>query len=250
MAHTTALSPSATRLGKAPFAHAGAIAAAAFFFAVLAVTAAAVAAAPGPAAPTQGDRLFLFGGDCPWNVSRWFAVDDRVRGGASVSTLTAVDGGVAAVFQGTLNTTALGGAGFASQRSLAEAGRPWNLTGYSGIEIVVLDADDRTYAFNLMNAVGQTFPNGTVQSSVEYKYSFNKTTAAFAPSASGFAVHRAPFSAFPATARGRVVPGAAPLDVAAIAAVSVMIESYFGAQASGGFALTVAAVAAYREEEE
>ncbi|OCF45286.1 hypothetical protein I317_00808 [Kwoniella heveanensis CBS 569] len=70
----------------------------------------------------------------PWNIHHWRAVDDRVRGGSSVSHLEEIDlphvvrgvddvgiekgkGGkaVGARFWGTLDTKTLGGAGFASQ---------------------------------------------------------------------------------------------------------------------------------------
>ncbi|CUA66619.1 hypothetical protein RSOLAG22IIIB_00060 [Rhizoctonia solani] len=51
----------------------------------------------------------------PWRISEWETVDDRIRGGKSISTLHE-RGGDGIWFCGTLDITALGGAGFASQR--------------------------------------------------------------------------------------------------------------------------------------
>ncbi|KAI9363480.1 complex I intermediate-associated protein 30-domain-containing protein [Zopfochytrium polystomum] len=202
--------------------------------------------------PWFGDRRYLFGGDAPWDVTRWSAVDDRVRGGASESRLTPLPNNVAVTFSGTLNTTVLGGAGFASQRTLAAC----NLTGYAGIEIVVLAVDERTYALNLFNAVGERFPNGTAKPSVEYKYSFSKRDAfdalprslADAGGSTGETLlFRAPFAtAFPPTVRGRAAPALPPLDPAHVVAASLMVQSYFGAQPEGPFEMTVAVVAAYK----
>ncbi|EIW72745.1 hypothetical protein TREMEDRAFT_58912 [Tremella mesenterica DSM 1558] len=86
-----------------------------------------------------------------WDFSHWHAVDDRVRGGSSISHLEpytlspsiaqSIDDekGSGARFHGTLDITTLGGAGFASQRCIFGPS-PLNLARhkYSGIILDVL----------------------------------------------------------------------------------------------------------------
>ncbi|KAL9033886.1 MAG: hypothetical protein Q9214_007298, partial [Letrouitia sp. 1 TL-2023] len=107
----------------------------------------------------------------PWLPPPWTTVDDRVRGGSSTSHLSSLPGNCA-VFHGQLDTTTLGGAGFASQFSpvdldrvvdvanssdLQVAGtqprrdiRPmWDLSEYGGLELCVLKMDTKTYTLIL-----------------------------------------------------------------------------------------------------
>jgi hypothetical protein len=95
----------------------------------------------------------LFGGKKPWDAADWTAQDDRLRGGSSVSNLTVSpippklqsanpegSGGVPgtlATFHGVLDTTTLGGAGFASQRTVGDDCK-WDLSDFEGIEIEVI----------------------------------------------------------------------------------------------------------------
>ncbi|TPX45496.1 hypothetical protein SeLEV6574_g03826 [Synchytrium endobioticum] len=82
------------------------------------------------------------------------------------------DGGVA-IFSGNLDVKALGGAGFASQRStLLPPGQFYDVSGYNAIAIHILRGDGREYAFNIKNIEGERTPDGRVNSSIEYKTTF------------------------------------------------------------------------------
>ena len=70
-------------------------------------------------------------------------MDDRVRGGSSVSYFEAVPNN-GALFSGNLDTTTLGGAGFASQFS-QDLGDGWDLSGYTGILLNYDKGDGKTY---------------------------------------------------------------------------------------------------------
>lgn len=101
-----------------------------------------------------------------WSESDWTASDDRVRGGSSISHLTVVasttdqndirqthdsktkKSSLSALFHGNLDTTTLGGAGFASQRTVNNA-LDWDLSKYDGIELVIGKTDGKRYAFIL-----------------------------------------------------------------------------------------------------
>lgn len=101
----------------------------------------------------------LFGSSKPFLPPTWTTTDDRVRGGASQSYLTALPSNCAR-FHGHLDTTTLGGAGFASQFSPPEIfglnGNDkekkkdcWDLSSYDGIEIEIWKGDGKTYTFIL-----------------------------------------------------------------------------------------------------
>jgi Complex I intermediate-associated protein 30 (CIA30) len=77
--------------------------------------------------------------DCRgWNITEWTASDDRVRGGKSQSYLSLQDSykPPRALLHGHLDITALGGAGFASQRTV-QTDKIWNLSQSDGIIISV-----------------------------------------------------------------------------------------------------------------
>ncbi|ORY46416.1 CIA30-domain-containing protein [Rhizoclosmatium globosum] len=81
--------------------------------------------------------------------STWDSVTDRVRGGISTATLaTSYDH---ATFSGLLDTSTLGGAGFASVRTNLTT---TDFSAYSGLQITFDKADGRTYALNLYNELG------------------------------------------------------------------------------------------------
>lgn len=89
----------------------------------------------------------------PWTSTDWTDSDDRVRGGASHSYMQCSPLDPIARFCGNLDTSALGGAGFASQRTTRE--EAWDLSESDGIEIVTAGSDG---AFALLHAgdLGQT----------------------------------------------------------------------------------------------
>ncbi len=104
----------------------------------------------------MNSTLILFGASKLWLPPPWTTTDDRVRGGASQSYLTALPDNCAR-FHGHLDTSTLGGAGFASQFSpldAAGAGEDerngvWDLSAYDGIEVVVGKGDGKVYTLIL-----------------------------------------------------------------------------------------------------
>ncbi|KAK4694569.1 hypothetical protein P7C71_g3037, partial [Lecanoromycetidae sp. Uapishka_2] len=98
--------------------------------------------------------FILFGASKPWVPPPWTTTDDRVRGGASQSYLSALPNNCAR-FYGHLDISTLGGAGFASQFSPldddgeSDESASWDLSAYDGIEVVVGKADGKVYTFIL-----------------------------------------------------------------------------------------------------
>ncbi|KAL8392383.1 hypothetical protein RB595_002539 [Gaeumannomyces hyphopodioides] len=211
---------------------------------------------------------FIFGGgDHPWDAARFQASDDRVRGGVSVSFLdvgpSPSDAGrTAATFHGNLNTTALGGAGFASQRTVDPFSA--DLTGASGLvaEIVVptsaannggtacspssstcCGADGRsgkTFTVTLKSEILPPSSDGREQSTVSWEYGF----CVLPEQGDQVKTRRVemPLSDFKATYRGREVKDAT-LDLANIKRITFMMRSFFGEQ-DGDFNLTMNYLAA------
>lgn len=171
----------------------------------------------------------------------------RVRGGSSTSFL-AKSGQSNARFYGHLDTTTLGGAGFASQKSIYQS-IPYDLSQYKGIRLSIVKSDDMKYAFNLQTTV----PSSDGQSAVEYKYSFEPkklNLESASESGSDESIHRVQtldikFSDFVAHYRGRKVPNPEPLETSHITTFSIMCQSYFDQQ-SGDFELVLHEIAAYK----
>ncbi len=86
----------------------------------------------------------------PWLPPPWTTTDDRVRGGASQSYLSSLPNDCAR-FYGHLDTSTLGGAGFASQFNPTDAAADgsWDLSAYDGIEIVVIKGGGKVYTLIL-----------------------------------------------------------------------------------------------------
>jgi len=110
---------------------------------------------------TPQSPFSLFGASKPFLPPPWTTTDDRVRGGASQSYLTVLPDNCAR-FYGHLDTSTLGGAGFASQFSPLEIAAvapndeangkkadAWDLSAYDGIEIEVGKGDGKVYTFIL-----------------------------------------------------------------------------------------------------
>ncbi|KAJ3019909.1 UNVERIFIED_CONTAM: hypothetical protein HDU68_010431 [Siphonaria sp. JEL0065] len=175
--------------------------------------------------PEQPSRT-IFGpnGDAGWGeASSWRSVTDRVRGGISTASLNISDI-EKAVFSGILDTSTLGGAGFASVRANLST---TDFSNFEGIQITSLKGDGFTYALNLYNELGGWRPDGRRESSVEFKYSFKPTTSAN----NELQIFEAPFEDFVPYYRGRPVEGVSKkLNASNIVAVSVMVQSYFDEQ--------------------
>lgn len=161
-------------------------------------------------------ELFRF--DAPGSVDGWGAIDDRVMGGVSRSRLR-FDPDGHAVFEGVVSLDR--GGGFASVRSSPRA-----LSAPGAIAYVVeVSGDGRRYKLNLHTDGGFD--------GVQYQAAFE------APAGTWRAV-RLPVEAFRPTFRGRLVPGAPPLDPARVREVGLMIAD----GRAGPFALAVRTIAA------
>lgn len=155
----------------------------------------------------------LFRFESAVSVAGWYAIDDRVMGGASRSRLRHDPAGHA-VFEGTVSLENNGG--FASVRS------PASDLGVAGASAYVLDVrgDGRRYKLTLR--ADDTFDG------VNYQ-------AAFEAPADTWALVRLPVSGFRPTFRGRSVPGAPPLDPMRVRQVGLMVAD----RQAGPFALAV-----------
>ncbi|KAK8250459.1 complex I intermediate-associated protein 30-domain-containing protein [Phyllosticta capitalensis] len=195
------------------------------------------------------NRLYLFGGDVAWNPEDWTASDDRVRGGSSISHLEVLPPNDVARFWGNLDIKTLGGAGFASQRTVGDD-RTWNLEDYEGVEIVMVTtekSEDKMYTFNIKNQLLPPDPDtGREQSTISYEFNFraqhNKCSAA------KMALF-VPWKYFRASYRGREPRDAPKLDLKNIKRFGIMIRSFFGGQ-EGDFSLTLKSIAAAKVKSE
>lgn len=151
----------------------------------------------------------LFGPE--WNIRDWTASDDRVRGGSSVSSLVPVAGGV--LFHGNLDIDTLGGAGFASQRTVGNEDT-WDLSGNDGIELDIISSDNKLYTFSVTDELAKRRPDGREQSSLVWEYDF-RTTATNSKV-------RIPWGELKPTYRGKPVENARRLDVSQVKRFRIM----------------------------
>ncbi|CAI7571118.1 unnamed protein product [Penicillium glandicola] len=179
------------------------------------------------------NKQILFGPN--WDLHRWTASDDRVRGGSSVSNLKPTAEGV--LFHGNLDIETLGGAGFASQRTVGNE-QIWDLSGHDGIELHTAPSDGKRYTFSLTDEIPQRRPDGREQSALVWEYDFcaNET---------GHTV-RMLWKDLRPTYRGKPVEDARPLDLSHIRRFRIMIRSFFGEQ-QGDFSLKVQSIELFRE---
>ena len=149
----------------------------------------------------------------PSAANAWHAIDDRVMGGVSHSTLRHDLAGHA-VFEGTVSLERNGG--FASVRSsLGERSLPG-----AGTCLIELRGDNKQFKMSLLTDDGFDGLN----------YQAN-----FTPSGTDWQTQRLPLATFRASFRGREVPGAPALDPARIRQVGLMIA----ARQAGLFALDI-----------
>ncbi|KAF1956259.1 CIA30-domain-containing protein [Byssothecium circinans] len=182
-------------------------------------------------------KLALFGGEKPWNASDWTASDDRVRGGKSQSYLDISNNN--AHFHGTLDITTLGGAGFASQRTVFDSST-WDLSDYDGIQLQHGKSDGKRYTFILKDEILPPNPeNGREQSTTSWEYDFVAGGEAAMESESVYM----PWKAFEATYRGKPQEDAGELDTKSVKRFNIMMRSFFGDQ-EGDFSLTVRSIKA------
>jgi len=166
-----------------------------------------------PRAPPQcGMARVLFAFDTPGVAAAWFAVDDRVMGGASQSGLC--DAGGFAVFAGDVSLA--DGGGFASVRS-----RPADL-GDAAATAFVLEVKGDGRRYKLALHVDDAFDGMPYQ-------------APFDAPAEEWGEVRLALGDFRATFRGRPQAGAPPLDPSRVRQAGLVI----GDRQAGPFALAV-----------
>jgi len=116
-----------------------------------------------------------------------------------------------------LDTTTLGGAGFASQT--ATPSEPWDLSSYDGIQVEVVKGDGKKYTLIAKDEVpAEKREDGREKSSVNWEYDFvagvDKSTI------------WVPWSSFKAVYRGVEKPDAAPLKIGEIQRIALMFRRY------------------------
>lgn len=149
----------------------------------------------------------------PWLAESWVASDDRVRGGKSQSHLDyKPDSKDTVRFHGELDITALGGAGFASQRSPDP--QHWNLSGYEGLRLKIENGDGKKYTVIIKDEILAQRPDGREQSTVSWEYDFPGTRSE---------LHIRWLDLKP-TYRGKPKPDAKPLDLTSIKRISIMMR--------------------------
>ncbi|KAK3109841.1 hypothetical protein LTR53_016475 [Teratosphaeriaceae sp. CCFEE 6253] len=181
----------------------------------------------------------LFGGDDnPWDASKWTASDDRVRGGQSTSHLEVSTAGTAR-FYGHLDTTTLGGAGFASQRTTGT----WDLSDYVAVRLHVKKGDKKRYTLILKDKLLPANPdNGREQATISWEADFELPPTTI-PGDTHDRTVIIPFASLNPTYRGKLQKDAAPLDTKKIQQISLMMRSFFGTQ-HGDFSLEITSITA------
>ncbi|ETN46516.1 uncharacterized protein HMPREF1541_00701 [Cyphellophora europaea CBS 101466] len=177
------------------------------------------------------DSRTLFGGDGRWNGEDWTASDDRVRGGASQvgSVLAIATYGEPhkhrATFHGNLDTQTLGGAGFASHRTVEPL--HLDLSDYDGLELV-LDptvSDNRKYTFIFKDEILPRNPlNGREQSTLSWEFDFEVPKASTCGSQEHAVTLFVPWQRFTATYRGKPKKDAKGPDLSKIERLSIMMR--------------------------
>ena len=181
--------------------------------------------------------------------------------------------GTLATFHGVLDTKTLGGAGFASQRTVGD-NRVWNLSDYNGLQISILvppptsqavetvenhapveteEKDKRIFTIVLRDCVVRGQPDAGKEINWEWNFqpntlskpSFNmkrdETLMETKMRAAGYTVQTfvAKWDDFKAFFRGRPVDGGHPLDKASIKRFNIMMRRYLlTIQAFGRISLT------------
>lgn len=114
------------------------------------------------------------------------------------------------VFNGELDITALGGAGFASQRSVDQLS--WNLADYQGLSLRVREGDAKKYTITLKDCVLPKLPDGREASTISWEYNFEG-------SKSEILIR---WHEFKPTYRGKPKPDAEPLNLSDVKRIGIM----------------------------
>lgn len=180
-----------------------------------------------------------------WNADEWTSSDDRVRGGKSQSYLAIADSGSFAVFNGNLDIKTLGGAGFASQRTVSD-GASWDLSSYDGIEVVIKNSDAKQYTFNIKDELLPRDPNtGREQSTISYEFDFRVPPPSSRRHSKEYKLW-IPWKQLSATYRGREKKDAPKLKTESIKRFGIMCRSFFGDQ-EGDFQIEIERISAVKQ---
>ncbi|KAL9077112.1 MAG: hypothetical protein Q9161_000378 [Pseudevernia consocians] len=176
----------------------------------------------------------LFGSTKPWLPPPWTTTDDRVRGGASRSHLSALPDNCAR-FHGNLDTSTLGGAGFASQFSPPEAagtgkdgrggGTGWDLGAYDGIEVEVGVGDGKIYTLILKDeeAAGKR-GDGREKAGISWEVDFTVGEEDGKEGGGDVTVVWVPWGEFKATFRGKEEKDAGELKTGEVRRIGLMMR--------------------------
>jgi len=196
----------------------------------------------------------LFGPPHRWNASQWKSQTDALRGGVSTAWLRVSLDGTYALFEGTLDSIALGGAGFSSVVNDGE----WNFEGKDGlwVEVQGMKNPKKTLTLLLKNEVPKEGEGEKEKekprSTVSWEYEIDLTATASTSSAVGpdeedeeglapMLRMFMPFAEFKPFYRGRPVePEGEGLKLGDVKRVGLMVRSYFGRQEQeGAFRFTI-----------
>src|SRR5690242_12339777 len=118
------------------------------------------------------------------------------------------------MFYGHLDIEALGGAGFASQRTTGDD-RSWDLSGYHGIEIIFdpSKTDKKIYTFILKDELLLPDPiSGRERSTVSWEFDIDKSTACACSDEPRFSQISIPWTSLKPMYRGKPKVDAKPLS--------------------------------------
>lgn len=183
-----------------------------------------------------------------WDAAKFINIDDTVRGGSSSSSMKIHDATCGIDFAGFLDTTTLGGAGFASQ-AYSENGKGFPGSAldeekFAGLQLVIkapravaTTNDTGTqpgggkhpvtkFVLNLKTEDPPKRPDGRRESSVVYEWAFNATQE-------GVVALEAKWDQFLPKYRGRPATDAKPLNPSQVKEFSIMARSDFAVSASG-----------------
>ena len=174
----------------------------------------------------------------PFVPPAWTTIDDRVRGGSSISHLDALPNNCAR-FYGHLDTSTLGGAGFASQFSPEDGS--WDLSAYDGIELEFQEDDGKVYTLILKDEeVAGKRDDGREKAGISWEVEFRcgQKKEAVKEGADGSEIREmgksvsttvwVPWEDFKATYRGKEKKDAGKLKPGEVRRVGIMMRRYVG----------------------
>ncbi|KAL8771160.1 MAG: hypothetical protein Q9209_003331 [Squamulea sp. 1 TL-2023] len=186
--------------------------------------------------------------------------DDRIRGGSSRSSLSALPNN-RALFEGHLDIETLGGAGFASQFQSAAPGNEgssssgdnvWDLSAYKGVEVHIGEGDGKVYTLILKDIELQNKrDDGREKAGISWEADFranNSSTGGTGEEVLGEKIW-IPWSALKATYRGKEKEDAGKFKPGEVRRIGFMMRSFFGTQ-QGDFRLEIWSVSARQHASE